>query len=59
MPTNRLRILGEELSGRSPEAPIFAGEEAEKLEKMLGVKVMRHEFKKPEGKADELEAHFG
>ena len=35
------------------------GEEAAKLEKLLGVPVLRHKHKKPKGGADELEAHFG
>lgn len=38
---------------------LHAGEEATKLEKLLGVTVLRHKCKKPEGGADELEAHFG
>ena len=37
----------------------IAGEEAEKLEKLLGVAVLRHKYKKPQGGAEELEAYFG
>lgn len=37
----------------------LTGEEAEKLEKLLGVAVLRHKYKKPQGNADELENHFG
>ena len=35
------------------------GEEADKLEGILGVKVLRHKYKKPQGGADELETYFG
>lgn len=37
----------------------LAGEEADKLEKLLGVAVLRHKYKKPQGGADELEKYFG
>ena len=38
---------------------LLTGEEAEKLEALLGVTVLRHKYKKPQGGADELETHFG
>lgn len=39
--------------------PLAPGHEADRLEKELGMRVIRHKRKKPDGSAEELERHFG